>query len=324
MNRKLSALIILAAFIVPATYASWCETYSKEISVEQQSNTSANPQPAQERRRSFREIVMMPVVYKVPGMDQVKVQKDLKYTNVDDPNLKMDVYIPPGLASNARRPAVVFIHGGAGAEYKPKDWGFYISWGKLIAASGMVGVTFTHRLGYPKPMLAQASSDVTDAINYIRKNADSLNIDKDRICLAAYSAGGPMLILAMRNAPEYVRCLVAFYAFMDVQQSDLHRANETPEMVKKFSPITYLADSANKLPPIFIARAGRDEIPTMNDSIDRFIGEAIARNVNIDFSNHAEGVHGFDNQNDDERSREIIRRAIEFMKTHLGLAPTKL
>ena len=29
---------------------------------------------------------------------------------------------------------------------------------------------------------------------------------------------------------------------------------------------------------------------------------------------------GFDNQNDDDRSREIIRSVLAFMKTHLGLA----
>ena len=34
--------------------------------------------------------------------------------------------------------------------------------------------------------------------------------------------------------------------------------------------------------------------------------------------NHPQGVHGFDNQNDDERSREIIRTAIEFIRLHLG------
>lgn len=48
---------------------------------------------AQNRRRSMSEIVAMPVVYRVPGMDQVKVQKDLKYTSTTNPNLLMDVYI---------------------------------------------------------------------------------------------------------------------------------------------------------------------------------------------------------------------------------------
>ena len=276
--------------------------------------------PAEKRRqKSIRELVMTPVVYRVPGMDRVKVRTDLKYTSVDNPYLLMDVYSPPNLPKGERRPAVLFIHGGAGAESRAKDWGIYTSWGRIVAASGIVGVTFTHRLGYPKPLLAESASDVSAAINYVRSNADSLGIDKNRICLAAYSAGGPMLSMAMRDKPEYVRCLVAFYAFLDIQQSDLHKQHETPDMVRAFSPITYLASDAGKIPPIFIARAGLDEIPTMNDSIDRFISEAISKNAAVIIANHPQGVHGFDNQTDDDRSREIIRSMIAFMKTHLGL-----
>lgn len=271
----------------------------------------------------MREIVNMPVVYRVPGMDKVIVKSDLKYTNANDPNLLMDVYIPAGLAKGERRPAVIFIHGSAGSMFKPKDWGVYQSWGRLIAASGMTAVTFTHRLGYPKPLLAEASGDVTAAINYIRTNADSLNIDKDRLCLAAYSGGGPLLSLAMRDKPAYIRCLVDFYAFLDIQQSESHRANETPELLKSLSPITYLANDVGKLPPMFIARAGLDEVPTMNDSIDRFVREAISKNASIIVANHPQGVHGFDNQTDDDRSREIIRAAIDFMKLHLGVANLK-
>jgi antitoxin HigA-1 len=74
-----------------------------------------------------------------------------------------------------------------------------------------------------------------------------------------------------------------------------------------------------RLEPIFIARAGLDQVPTMNDSIDRFVREAISRNASIIVANHPQGVHGFDNQTDDERSREIIRSAIDFMKIHLGV-----
>ena len=324
--KHLSLSILLVAVIMSVCFAAPFQqpvTKSSESSLPQQSSQPTPTPQQQNRRRSMRELVMTPVVYKVPGMEQVKVQSDLKYTNVDNPNLKMDVYIPPGLSKETRRPAVVFIHGGAGAENTPKDWGMYISWGRLIAASGMVGVTFTHRLGFPKPLLAESANDVASAINHVRANADSLNIDKDRICLVAYSAGGPMLSAAMRDKPEYVRCLVAFYAFLDIQQSDLHKQHETAEMIKIFSPITYLAGDASKLPPMFIARAGRDEIPTMNDSIDRFIREAIARNAAMMFVNHPEGVHGFDNQNDDDRSREIIRSAITFMKGHLGVMETK-
>ena len=74
---------------------------------------------------------------------------------------------------------------------------------------------------------------------------------------------------------------------------------------------------------VFVARAGLDQIPTMNDSIDRFIREAVARNAPLTVYNHPTGIHGFDNQNPDARSREIVRAALDFMRTHLGLNELK-
>lgn len=285
------------------------------------SRNFAQEKPKTMPQRSMREIVMMPVVYRVAGMDKVKVKPDLKYTDENNPNLLMDVYSPPNLAKGEKRPAVIFIHGGAGAETTPKDWGVYTSWGRLVGASDLIGVTFTHRLTAQKTSLEDGANDLAAAINYVRTNADSLNIDKDRICLAAYSAGGALLALAMRDKPAYVRCLVGFYAFMDIQQSgNLFTVNESKENLQKFSSINYLAKDAEKIAPIFIARAGLDAVPTMDDSIDRFIREALAKNVWLTVANHPNGVHGFDNQNDDERSREIIQSAIAFMKSNLSAA----
>jgi acetyl esterase/lipase len=251
-------------------------------------------------------------------MDKVKVVQNLKYTNSDDPNILMDVYLPPDVKPGEKRPAVIFIHGGVKTEYTPKDWGIFTTWGRLIASSGFVGVTFTHRLDYPSKSLENAAQDVTAAINYVRTNADKYNVDKDRLCLIAFSAGGPMLSLARRGDMPYVRCIVGFYAFMDIQQSE-YRKTEAVETLKAFSPIAYLEKDASKIPPMFIGRAGRDEVPTMDDSIDRFVNEALAKNVALTLMNHPQGVHGFDNQNDDERSREIIRSAIAFMQTHLNV-----
>lgn len=288
-----------------------------------QQSEGTNPRAARHPRRSMREPVMMPVVYSIAGMDKVIVKSDLKYTHAGEPHLLMDVYIPPRLGKGERRPVVLFIHGSVPAGSPAKNMGVYRSWGRLVAASGMVGVTFTHRLGYPKPRLSEAAGDVSAAINYIRANAASLRIDEDRICLAAYSGGGPMLSAAMRDPPAYVRCLVAFYAFLDIEQSELHRTHETPDALKSFSPINYLAGDAGKLAPMFIARAGLDEIPKLNDSIDRFTREAISGNAAITVANHPRGVHGFDSQTNDDRSREIIRSALAFMRAHLGVAEAK-
>jgi acetyl esterase/lipase len=275
---------------------------------------------AAQTRQAAPDISKMPVVYRVPGMEAVTVKSDLKYTGAGAAPLLMDVYAPPRLAKGERRPAVLFIHGSVPPGSRAKDMGVFKSWGRLAAASGMVGVTFTHRLGYPKPQLQDAASDVAAAIAYVRSNADSLNVDGDRLCLVAYSGGGPMLSAAMRERPEYVRCLVAFYAFLDLRHSEMHKPHETPDVLNSFSPITYLEGGADRMAPMFVARAGLDQIPGLNDSIDRFVAEAISKNAAVTFYNHPRGVHGFDILTDDERSREIIRAALDFMKLHLGVA----
>src|SRR5512145_3121435 len=74
------------------------------------------------------------IVFAVPQMEKVPVQRDRVYAQPGGRPLKM----PAG----ARRPAIVFIHGGPlppgddPAMPKPKDWGVYRSYGQLAAASG--------------------------------------------------------------------------------------------------------------------------------------------------------------------------------------------
>jgi acetyl esterase/lipase len=272
------------------------------------------------RKKTFEEIVNAPVVLQLPRMDEVRVIADQPYASTKDPRLLMDIYLPPGLKDGERRPVVVFIHGGTGRDTRPKDWGIYRSWGRLAAASGFVAVTFTHRLGYPEPWLAKAGQDAGEAIDFVRRNADRLHANPDLMGLAAYSAGGPLLTLGLDEKRPYVRCLIAYYAFLDIQQSKLHRDSESAEQVRQYSVIEHLGETRARTIPMFVARAGRDEIPTMNDSIDRFVARAIRDNANVVVWNHPEGVHGFDNQNDDDRSREIIAASLAFMKTHLHAA----
>ena len=70
------------------------------------------------------EMVLMPVVYKLPGMETARVVSNLTYSNVDNPHLLMDVYLPAGVEAE-RRPVVVLIHGGGKPEYHAKDWGVF-------------------------------------------------------------------------------------------------------------------------------------------------------------------------------------------------------
>jgi acetyl esterase/lipase len=251
------------------------------------------------------------IVYSAPGMERIKAKKDVVWKRVDGLDLKLDVYAPPGGKRGKPLPAVVFIHGGplpSNLRTEPKDWGVYVSYGQLAAASGFVGVTFNHRY-YGFGRLRDAQSDVNDLVAYLRANAATLGIDADRITLWAFSGGGLFLSDALREAPPHIRCLIAYYAVLDVAPSEAGGE----DAAKKFSPLHQLKQKGQAAPPLFVARAGLDN-PELNGATDRFAQEAMTRNATIDFVNHAAGHHGFDARNDDERTREIIRRTIEFIR----------
>jgi acetyl esterase/lipase len=261
----------------------------------------------------LKEFAFKRIVYSVPEMTRVKVAKNQIYKRASSEELKMDVYSLPG---KQRRPAVIFIHGGRiprNLLTTPKDWGAYVSLGQLVAASGFVGITFNHRF-YAWESLADSQSDVMDLIAYVRDNAESLGVDKDRIILWALSAGGIFLSQPLQQSPPYIRSIVAYYSELDLQnQRKAAPASVTDETLREFSPVHHLGNKEKNVPPIFIARAGLDD-KELNDGIDRFVQLALSRNLTVEVVNHATGHHAFDIEDNNDRSREIIKRTIEFIK----------
>jgi len=237
------------------------------------------------------------IVYHVDGMRDVRVRRDLVYKRVAGAELKMNVHAPAGLSGEARVPAVFFVHGGPiPADFlPPTQWGVFVSYGELIAASGLVGVTFNHRL-FALTDYERSRSDVTAAVEYVRGHAAELNVDADRIALWYFSGGGPLMTSVLRDRPHYLRCILAFYAYL---QPEAAQVGSTGAGV-----------------PVFLARAGLDQ-QMINETIDRFVQQALAGNAMLDVMNHSAGRHGFDVLDDDDRSREIIARAVAFAQMHV-------
>jgi acetyl esterase/lipase len=257
-----------------------------------------------------------PVVYRLSGMDAVRVRQDLIYEKADGVELRADVYLP---ASSGTFPVVVFLHGGfpEGLDISPKSSGQYTSWGRLVAASGMAGVTFNHRLrigGSGAVHLADAGSDVRSLLAWLRGSAAQLSLDPRRIAVFAVSAGGPLLTSALGDPG--LRCVVDYYGFLDVRGHDwfAKAIAETPGISWS---LTEELERGRTLPPIFVARAGLDRVPQMKETIDRFVARALATNVELTLANHPAGQHAFDLQNDDPRSKEIIRSTLAFLRFQL-------
>jgi acetyl esterase/lipase len=256
-----------------------------------------------------------PVVMTLPGMDQAVVTKDIRYSDATEARVAMDVYRPAGLKPGERRGAVIFIHGGGPPGAPMKEMGVYTSYGRLMAAQGLVGVTFTHRQGYPERTV-EGAADVAVAIAYVRAHAAELNVDPDRLCLAAYSLGGAMLTPYLRDAPPFIRCLVAYYPMMDLEASARHRAAEKPEVLAAWSPLRHVGEPGRKA-PLFLARAGADEIPDLLPGLDRFIAEAIRTDYPLTLANNPGAPHSFDITAVTPRTLEILAETFGFVKRRL-------
>ena len=212
----------------------------------------------------------------------------------------------------------MFIHGGPIAPelpLAPAEWGVFRGYGALAAASGWIGVTFTHRF-YGFDALGQAEGDIAAAVAYVRAHAEELGVDADRLCLWAFSGGGPFLASALRERPAYVRCLVAYYAVMDLRPlaSEEGAAEDISiETLSRFSPVAAVERAHTIATPMLVARAGQDH-PGLNAGLDAFMLAALAANMPLDALNHPAGYHGFDTRNDDARTHEIIRHTLDFVR----------
>ena len=258
-----------------------------------------------------------PIVYHVAGMRDVRVQSDVVYKRDAGAELKMNIYSPARLSGGARVPAVFFVHGGPIPEQMtpPTQWGVFTSYGQLAAASALVGVTFNHRL-YAPTDFERSQVEVAAAIDYVRERAATLNVDAERIAVWYFSGGGPLLSAVLRDRPAYLRCVVAFYAVLDMRHMVAADADATRlARAAELSAAAHVRAKGAGL-PMFVARAGLDQ-PLINQSIGAFVQEALAGNAPLELMNHPRGRHGFDILDDDARSREIIARAVAFVQLQI-------
>jgi hypothetical protein len=268
---------------------------------------------SQETQRN--DIIKRRVVYQIPGVDAVTMRRDVEYRATEPGVLTMDIYYPPDSKSGARIPAVVFVSGFSDLGFQKmlgcnlKDMGSYVSWGQLAAASGLVAITYTNR---------EPAADIHVLLQYVRQNAPSLGIDENRIGVWACSGNVPMaLSVLMQEDRDYLKCAVLCYGIM----LDLEGSTSVAELAKTFGFVNPCAGkSVNDLTqdiPLFIVRAGQDETPHLNETIDRFLVKALICNLPITFANHPAAPHSFDVLDDSEASREIIRQILAFMRFHL-------
>jgi hypothetical protein len=262
---------------------------------------------------SPRDIARQRAVYQIPGMEELSVRRDVEYKD----SLTMDLYYPPADVRCTPPPAVVIVAGYPDDGFQVhlgcrfKELGSSVSWGQLIAASGMVAITYTN---------LEPQADLTVLVNVVRQRAADLGIAEDRLGVWASSGNVPLALslLMQQGVSPYLKCAVLGCGYT----LDLDGATGVAEAARMFGFANPCAGKSVKdLPqdlPLFLARAGQDQCPRLNESLDRFLTQALARNLPLTFVNHPQAPHSFDLFHDSQTSRQIIRQMLAFLRFHLS------
>jgi hypothetical protein len=252
------------------------------------------------------------VVYRAFGMDAVRVRRDMEFPRGNKGRLAMDVYLPPEAGTV---PAVVIVAGYPDAGFEKaigcrfKDMASSASWGRLIAVSGMAAITYTNR---------EPAADLEALLQHLLESGAALGIDATRIGLWASSGNVPLALWSlMQPGDAALACAALCYGYL----LDFDGATAVADMARRFGFVNPAAGKGvEDLPrrtPLFIARAGRDEMPQLNATLDRFVARALDANLPLTLVNHPEGPHAFDLLDETEASREVVRRILGFLRFHL-------
>lgn len=232
----------------------------------------------------------------LPGMEDVPVRRDVAY----DGDSKLDLYgdgpgaviLVPGYRDEGMRK-----HAGCGF----REMGGVTSWARLIAASGMTAIVYANR----EPIPSAAA-----LLQFVRANASSLGIDANRLGVWASSGNAP---LALSLLPNGIRCAALLYPYT----IDLDGSTTVADNAKVYG---YANPGAEITPgvPLFLARAGTDDAPGLNATLDRFVAECLRRNVPLTLVNAPTLPHAFDLMVDSDATRVVVRAALGFLREGLA------
>lgn len=206
----------------------------------------------------------------------VRVRRNLPYGRVGATELRLDIVEPR--SSAPRRPALIYVHGGAWVlGFRDRQGGPLLT---EMAARGWVGIRPGYRLS-PTATFPEHLVDVKRAIAWVREHADELGVDPAFIAIAGGSAGGHLAALAAltANDPDLqpgfeemdtsVQACVPIYGVYDVDtspnQNELAELisryvmkadpHEDPHRWRQFRPIAQVRADA---PPFLIVHGARD------------------------------------------------------------------
>lgn len=214
------------------------------------------------------------------------IRQNINYGNDTVKRHLMDIYVPPGAKENL--PLIVFIHGGAWMlNDKYSDMNYMKNTVHGFVDSGYVMASVDYRYSTDAPFPAQIQ-DCNQAVEYLYQHAAEYKIDKKRIAVIGFSAGGHLAsLMALSNnnrVKEFypggkmgsfkIKCALDFYgpsdliAISSTPDTSVNNdrspvslllgamAVDRPDLAKRASPVTYIDKND---PPFLIVQGEKDQ-----------------------------------------------------------------
>ena len=203
----------------------------------------------------------------------------------------LDIYLPP--TGKSSYPLVVWVHGGAWMlNDKYADMDYMRNTVKGFVDSGYAVASIDYRWSTSAIFPAQIQ-DCNQAVQFLYDNASKYNLDKDRIALIGFSAGGHLASLlglsnnnnikafypAGKKSKVKIKLVLDFYGpsdFIAIKGKDATDPKsplslllggtvaDHPNEAKKASPATYVDKND---PPFLIVQGEKDESVNPEQSI---------------------------------------------------------
>lgn len=261
-------------------------------------------------------MTLQEVQFRLPGIEEVRLRGDLEFRGADGEPLALDLYLPA--AESEASPPVVLLASGYpdggmqrifGCRFK--EMVSVTCWARLIAASGLAAIAATNR---------EPAGDVHALLDHVAQNAAELGVDRERIGLWACSGHAPLALslLFEEHAALPIRCAALSYAYLLDLDGNTAVADAAAQWRFANPGAGRSIEELRRDVPLFLARAGRDEMPGLNAALDRFVTKALTRNLPLTLTNHPAGPHAFDLLDDSAATREVIRQALSFLASQLG------
>jgi acetyl esterase/lipase len=116
----------------------------------------------------------------------------------DGAKLELDVWQANSAGSGARRPAIVRVHGGA---WTRGARGGHSDWNRWLNTRGYDVFDVEYELP-PPPRWQDEVGDVKCAVGWVEAHAAAYHLDRRRISVMGYSAGGNLAMLAAYSAGD--------------------------------------------------------------------------------------------------------------------------